>query len=414
MKDNYFKSQGQKNPLRGQAAEVRPKLLFLHRTQAKGVEAVHLKGMAKGFMDQGYELALVEPPGINLFNEPGKKRNKEAKPGFLARLWSLLSRYAPEIIFEIFELGYNFYLFKKVKSQIKKESFVIFYERYALNTFATAYLAGKLNLFFVLEVNDAVIIERTRKSSLTRLSGIIEKWVFRSATRIVTISTEFKKMIIDSYAVEPEKIIVLANAIEPERFMLKADRRLSRQELSLNSSGYLLGCAGAFVEWHGLDFLIDSVHDLLESLDVVLFFIGDGPVRKKIEQKANAHGVGERVVFTGMVNFEDVPYYLDLLDFVVIPDSNIHGSPMKLFESMAMAKPVIVPDYPPLAEVITNGSEGIVFSPGDKAELRKALVELVNNPDKARQMGKAGEKLVMKSHTWGANVKKLLFLLAKP
>ena len=72
---------------------------------------------------------------------------------------------------------------------------------------------------------------------------------------------------------------------------------------------------------------------------------------------------------------DDVPAYIDAMDICVLPDSNAFGSPIALFEFMAMGKPCVVPDLGPMRDVIEDNATGIMFPHGDYAALEKALLQ---------------------------------------
>jgi glycosyltransferase involved in cell wall biosynthesis len=77
------------------------------------------------------------------------------------------------------------------------------------------------------------------------------------------------------------------------------------------------------------------------------------------------------VIFSGPVSRDEVPAYIDAMDICVLPDSNAFGSPIALFEFMAMGKPCIVPDLGPMRDVIDDHVTGFVFPRADYGALKK-------------------------------------------
>ena len=154
---------------------------------------------------------------------------------------------------------------------------------------------------------------------LKPISRKIEKKVFAAASLLVTVSDHFKDLIIRQHQISSQKIIVLPNAIDPKRFKISPTKRIQKKDLGIESK-YVIGCTGAFVPWHGLEFLIHALNTVIISYDIHVLLIGDGPVRKTVEALARQYYIAERVTFTRMIDPNDVPYYLDILDVCVIPD----------------------------------------------------------------------------------------------
>jgi glycosyltransferase involved in cell wall biosynthesis len=100
------------------------------------------------------------------------------------------------------------------------------------------------------------------------------------------------------------------------------------------------------------------------------------------------------------------------MDICVLPDSNAFGSPIALFEFMAMGNPCVVPDLGPMRDVIEDNVTGIVFPHGDYAALGSALLRLVEDPALRSQLGARARDTVFKHHTWTANARFVVHLAA--
>jgi glycosyltransferase involved in cell wall biosynthesis len=146
-------------------------------------------------------------------------------------------------------------------------------------------------------------------------------------------------------------------------------------------------------------------------MDLFLLFIGDGPVREETMASARRAGIGDRVVFTGMLPHDEVPDCLELLDIAVIPYSNLHGSPMKLMEFMAMGLPAVAPDLPPVREVLRDGETGCIFPDGDMPAMADRLRKLLENRDRGRALGAAAREYVRRHLTWRIHARSTLAAL---
>jgi glycosyltransferase involved in cell wall biosynthesis len=313
----------------------------------------------------------------------------------------------PEVVFELCELAFNLWETPRLIWRALRNRPDLLYARYSLFTFAPAFTSSLLQITFVLEVNDATFITRTRPLALNWIASGIEKYVFQQASLCTTISREFADLACTRWSLGSEKFVVLPNAVTPERF--------SPGPPSAPSNGKVLGVVGAFVPWHGLDFLIDAVAELRRShpeLRVVL--VGDGPIRGAVEAQVKRLQLEEVVRFTGFVPPALVPDYLRTIDVCILPDSNAHGSPMKLFEYMAMAKPTVAPRYSPIADVIEDGETGLLFTPRDLQDFCRQTERLLVDQALAQKIGCQARLAVLKKHTWESNVRKLLASLPLP
>lgn len=381
-------------------------ILYVHRTQANLAEGEHIRGMIGGFSAAGHAVTLLEPPGIDAMAAAALPTNS-ASSSALGRLLRALAEHAPQILFEAIEMLYNLPGWWRLRRLLKRQRVDLIYERYGLNTFFSAAIVRRTGIPYVLEVNDATVIERSRPLWLRGLSRRIEAYVLARADLVITISTHFRQLLVDAYALPPERVLVTPNAISAAKF--SDVRPADPAPFGIDPQRHtVIACAGAFVPWHGLELLLDALHGEAVARELYFLFIGDGPVRDDVEAQAAALGIGDRVRFTGFVAPSEVPGLLALADICAIPDSNAHCSPMKLFEYMAMGKPAVVPDYPPLQETVSAGTDALVFPARDGAALAASIRALVDDPEQARRIGAAARATVYERYTWEGNARSVL------
>jgi len=277
----------------------------------------------------------------------------------------------------------------------------LLYARYSLFTFAPALTARIRKVPLVLEINDATFVRRSRPLMMRALARSIEGWVFRQAVLCTTISRKFAQMACTTFHLDPSRFLVLPNAVTPDRFV--------PGKPTLPRSTSVVGVVGAFVPWHGLDFLMDAIARLrVSNPSLRVLLVGDGPIRPKVEAQVHQLGLDEVVRFTGFVLPVEVPHLLREMDICVIPDSNDHGSPMKLFEYMAMGKAIIAPRYSPIEEVIEDGITGLLFRPRDLEDFCRQAERLLRDRSMREAIGQKARRAALERHTWVANVQILL------
>jgi glycosyltransferase involved in cell wall biosynthesis len=394
-------------------------ILYLHRTQGAGVEGVHIWEIVRGLRAEGHSVRVLSPAGEATDPRESGPGPREAvgaaasgggsgRTGLLGRI----SRHLPELVFELAEIAYNVVALARMSGRFAAVPLDLVFERYAIFSVAGALYARWRGCCWLLEVNYTARspLVRRRSALLKPLAFRIDRWLFRRADGLVTVSSPLRDELVEVYGIAPERIVVLPNAADPDRFspQMPAVERISGRA---HAGRRVIGFVGGFYPWHGLPLLVEAFARLVDQFDdLLLLLIGDGPERTTVEHLVAERGLTDRVILTGKVDHEGLPAHLATFHVGVMPDSNAYGSPMKIFEYMAMAKPVVVPDYAPLLDAVTDGVEGRVFRRGDVDSLTEALTDILADGDAHRRMGAAARAAVVRVHNWRANARSVLAL----
>ncbi len=372
-------------------------LLYHHRTQGKGVEAVHITSIVKELRKFGHDVEIMSPPGVNIEgnNHVDNLKNRSS-------VWKILSKRCPEVIFEIIEIAYNIYAYRMIKHKIQKSSIDGIYERYFLFSLSSYILSQKFGTKIIYEVNDSAFLCRVRPLFFKFIAKAIEKKVLSRAAHIVVVSKVFKRRLIDN-GILANKITVLHNGFDPDLFSPK-QTSLPEDICDKLSGKFIIGFTGLFVPWHGLDMLLKVFHGIVGKYNNAhLLLVGDGPVRPDLEKMIKVLNLKENVTITGTVLHEEVPAYLSSMDIGTMPNSNNYGSPMKIFEYMAVGLPVVSANYAPIAEIIEDGVNGLLFQPGDSKKMSDLIINLFDDNQLRKRIGENARRYVFNNHTWGNN-----------
>lgn len=399
-------------------------ILYHHRTAGDRVEAVHILGMVRALRAMGHTVEISSPPGCDPERkkkcgvrsaECGVKRNNDGATsealapheGALRSQLKRFARNAPPWVFEAAEMVYNAYsAFDMLRRSWRRRPDLIL-ERSTANSFAPTWLARCWNAPIVQEVNVTARIGRLRPLAMSRVTRGIERWVARRAPVIVTVSEAFERMLIEE-GFPAEKMLVCQNAIEPAEFDPPAVRAAARPA-GFPEGAFVVGYVGAFVPWHRVDLLIESARALAPRYPRMRWLlVGDGVERPRIVKLLADAALTEKFWLPGAVTHDMIAGYVKAMDAAVMPHSNLFGSPMKLFEYMAMARPAVMPDLPPIREVITDGVNGMLFRPGDAAALSGALSRLADDEAFGRRLGAQARRDALERHTWPANARRVL------
>lgn len=392
------------------------KVLYTHRTQGVGAEGAHIKGMYEAFRNLGHSVSMLCLPGCNPSEaaaaKPGAqgpaRDTSKANATGLRRFYRVIADGAPQMLFEMIELGYNVPLFAQLLARCLKEKPDLLYERYSLNNFAPTLAARLLGIPHALEVNDSVVIERSRPLELRRVSEAIEGWCLRKADVNITITSDFAAKLRARFG-RGFKLEVMTNGVAKDRFVRAFKRAESRSDLGLGDAT-VLGGTGQFLPWHGLHDLVAKLGPVAQARNLRFLFVGDGPARAEVMAVAERLGIPDRVHFTGMRPIDAVPDLLSALDIAVVPNAAIHASPMKLIEYMAMGLPIVAPDLPSIRAAVGEGM-GLIFPAGDMDAMRAAISGLLDDPAAAKELGRKAREHVFNELTWDHHAIKVLATL---
>jgi glycosyltransferase involved in cell wall biosynthesis len=374
-------------------------VMYHHRTQAGGACGQHVREMVRAFERAGHRVTVVAPPGVRDAGPAGTGAQKK-------------NRYrVPQIVFEALEVCYNAVALVRLYRQLKKARYHLLYERYAILNIAGVVAAAAAGIPVLLEVSftsmTPVYPPRTRLLAL--LARCADRFIFGRAAGIVTVSTVLKDNLVRYFGVAPEKVLVLPNAVDPGAFDPAASGAAVRARYGLD--GYrVVGFVGGFYPWHGLDLLLDAAEYVgARRAGVKYLVVGDGPLREAVAARIRASALlRETVVLTGSVPHRELTSYLAAFDVGVMPDSNDYGSPMKIFEYMAMGKPVVAPRLRPLEEVIDHGTNGLLFAPRDRAALGEAILGILADPAMYRRVADRARAIVLQRHTWAGHARAIM------
>lgn len=374
------------------------RIVYAHRTRGTGVEAVHIGQIVQGMRKLGHGVEMLSPVGDFIEHVSPRVEGISATQGRLAGLGARL----PEILFELLEIAYSVKASIEGMRRFPAGSIHGVYERYAIFGFAGMWLARRRAVPLVLEVNYTCLtpLVRPRSRLLLPLAKWLDRRLFRGATHLLAVSSFLKRQLIDEFGVEESRITVVPNAADPAVF----DPEKVLPQAPAATPGVVIGFVGGFYPWHGLDLLLDAFTSVAKDYpQATLLLIGDGPMRPALLRRVEASGLKDRVQMPGKIAHNQLAPAIARFDIGVMPDSNTYGSPMKIFEYMAMAVPVVVPDYAPLQDVVTDGVQGRIFRRGDAPQLAACIAEMMANPAERARMGQRARQAIVSRHNWLSN-----------
>lgn len=221
-------------------------------------------------------------------------------------------------------------------------------------------------------------------SFVIRFFERIEMFLYRKATKIISVTHSFKKSL-TSKGVDGSKIDVVTNGVDSTRFKTQRKDQQLVDQYGLDGK-FIAGYIGTHGMAHALETLLEAAENIRRTPDGDKFrflFLGHGARKKELMELAGSKGLNN-VIFIDSVPKEAVVRYWSLLDASIIhlKKTPLFTSviPSKLFECMAMGIPVLHGVAGESAEIVKKEQVGIVFEPENSAELVAKLLSLKNNP----------------------------------
>ncbi|HVN15437.1 MAG TPA: glycosyltransferase [Anaerolineales bacterium] len=188
------------------------------------------------------------------------------------------------------------------------------------------------------------------------------------------------------------RIEIIPNGVDLRPF--HEAKPLSRAKFGYKESDVLLVYAGRVAIEKNLDFLLRSFAGVAQAIDnVYLLIIGGGlkPIEDEMNSLTVELAIANRVRFTGMVTYDELPAYLTMCNvFVTASVTEVH--PLSVIEGMAAGLPIVGIQSPGVGDTVEEGMTGFL-STHDLAAYTAKLTRLCLDPKLIQQMGTSARKV---------------------
>ena len=372
-------------------------------TFSYGGHVAHIKGVIDAFVKKGYRVHLVT----------NQKEPNFDHPNVIKHLIEPACKIEESPVLEF--MPWNRQLANQAIKIGRSNPVAFIYQRHASLIFAGGIVADKLGVPGFLEVNSPLGLFKRNLLSKILFIKFFEKIAFTLADKIFAVSDLGKELLAMNYKEAPkDKIVVNPNGVNPQDFSPSANKDGIREKYGIGKNQFLVGFSGVFSYWHGIEVLLEGFFRFAKKhSDCHLGMIGGGGALQEYEKLIAKAGMEKRVTFFGIVPFEKVPSLLGSCDLLVSPQVRLigksnHQSPIKLFEYMAMEKPIVASRIGQIAQVIRNKENGILVEPGNPEELAEAFSVIYNDRQLATRLGKNAREDVLKNYNWESNVERIL------
>jgi glycosyltransferase involved in cell wall biosynthesis len=249
---------------------------------------------------------------------------------------------------------------------------------------------------WVLEIRDLwpesiVAVGAINNENLIALLEWIERFVYRKADHIVAVTNAFKVHIVKHGAKE-EDITVIRNGVDLNFFSHAAPDEAYAKAIGVDGK-FVASYVGTHGMAHGLDTVIETAELLRNREDIVIVMAGDGSERERLQQALASRKLNN-VKMLGQLPKTDMPrlWSVSGASLVLLRKLDLFLTviPSKIFESMAMKKPIILGVQGESKGIIDEANSGITIEPENAEELAQAIEKLAGSKALCMELGESG------------------------
>lgn len=260
----------------------------------------------------------------------------------------------------------------------------------------------------VLDLHDPMpelmmtIFRTSEDNRSVRLMKRLEKWSIARADLVVTVSVAFKR-IFSSRSCPPEKIAVVMNAPDGQVFPFRSPQvqPLTREA---GNKRFVIMYHGSLVERNGLDLAVEALARVRETIPSaeLRIFGPRTPFLERVMEMAQQKGLQDAVHYLGQRQLEDLVPEIDSCDLGVIPNQRNAfteiNTPTRVFEYLAMGKPVIAPSTQGIRDYFSAESL-LFFESGNAGDLAQQIEYAYFHPREVMETVRRGQQVYLE-HTW--------------
>jgi len=236
-----------------------------------------------------------------------------------------------------------------------------------------------------------------KNKTIIRILEYLERLVYKKSNHIIPVTDAFKAYMINK-GVPENKITVIKNGVDLSFYRPDAIEATDEYGFDLERK-FVASYVGTHGMAHHLETILEAAEILKERKDIVFLLVGDGAERSKLLKLRERMGL-ENVIMLDQQGKEKMPLLWALSDvsLVLLKKSDLFKTviPSKIFESMAMKKPIILGVEGEVKGMIEEGRAGVTIEPESAEELASAVLELSDNKNKYNNYADNGLEYVSK------------------
>ena len=239
---------------------------------------------------------------------------------------------------------------------------------------------------------------------------LIYQYLLRSADSNIFVCNAQREYWLEKYPALRGTSTYIYNGINPNHFKkgkVTDEAQLLRERFGLPESAVIIATVAGFRKEKNHIGLVRAFASLPENAHLLL--VGEGPLRKTIEEEVSRLAIVNRVHFCGLMH--DVRPVLELADVLAMPSIAIETFSLAMLEAMSMEVVPVVSDIGGQKEAFVQGESGFSYAPGDENKLLGLLNHCVMNSQTLKALGKNARKRVVEKFSDQLMIQKTIKLI---
>lgn len=227
----------------------------------------------------------------------------------------------------------------------------------------------------------------------------LDRFSLPKADQLITVCHAFARELASSAGVPLEKILVRHNSIRPQPKVTPVEVQSLKTRLGIASDERVVLTVGRLSrEKAQIDLLAAHKHlgDTNHDISCRLIIVGDGPERGRLEAATEAHGIKERVIFTGQIS--EVQAFYAAADVFALP-SHSEGSPYVLLEAMAANLPIVATEVGGVPEIVADNESALLVPVNNPQAMAAAIASVLTASQLAQRLTEACAVLVASEYS---------------
>jgi glycosyltransferase involved in cell wall biosynthesis len=220
-----------------------------------------------------------------------------------------------------------------------------------------------------------------------------ERWAAGRCHRLISVADAMTDLMVAGGVAPRERFTTVYSGMDVEPLLAAAgNREAMRQRLGIASGEVVIGKIARLFHLKGHDDLLTAAARIVDRRpDVRFLLVGDGILRQTLARRAAELGIGDRLIFAGLVPPEEIPAYLSAMDLLV-HTSFREGLARALPQALIAGRPVISYDVDGAREVVAEGETGFLVPPGDTGALADRMLALSGDAALRQRLGAEGQR----------------------
>jgi glycosyltransferase involved in cell wall biosynthesis len=216
--------------------------------------------------------------------------------------------------------------------------------------------------------------------------------IYRLADHVITTGEAVAARVRDA-GVPAARISAISAGVDTTRFHPGVSGKAVRDELGLADGARVVGLVANVRGSKGHAVFLEAAREVLPAYPGARFLIvGDGVGLEDVRRRVREMDLADRVILTGFRR--DIPEVMAALDVLVLPSTRSEATSQVIPQALAVGTPVAAAATGGIPEIVRDGETGRLVEPGDARALAQAILSLLDEPARAREMALAGQALV--------------------